>query len=208
MFENIKEDFARKAHFSDMAGVRSWHAGSPLWNRLRTALEMGTLAVAVYRFGKWASRFRSPWIRKPLLVAYFVMNCCVQLASGISIQLDCEIGKGFVIHNFSCIFVLAERIGQNLTVNQGVTIGRLRGRSRLPVIGDNVYFGAGAKALGDVSIGDNVVIGANSVVLMSVPDNCTVLGIPARIVSRDGGSEYLNLSSQKQTKETVQVPLA
>jgi serine O-acetyltransferase len=203
MFENLREDLARKASFYNVSAADSWHGGSPFWSRLRVLLELGSVAVMVYRFGAWAARIRSPFIRKPLLALYFLLNCCVMLASGISIQLDSKIGKGFVIHNFSCIFILAERIGNNVTVNQGVTIGRLRGRPRLPIIGNNVYFGSGAKALGDVTVGDNVVVGANSVVLMSVPSDCTVLGIPARIISRNVRSEYLKLVAQEQAEKTA-----
>ena len=135
-------------------------------------------------------------MRKPLLAFYFLLNCCMMVFAGINIQLDSEIGKGLVVHNYSGIFLLAERIGENFTANQGVTLGRLRGRPRDAIIGDNVYFGAGAKALGDITIGSNVVVGANSLVLTSVPDDCTVLGVPARIVARNVRSRYLRMVAE------------
>jgi serine O-acetyltransferase len=56
----------------------------------------------------------------------------------------------------------------------------------MPIIGNNVYIGAGAKILGSITIGDNVIIGANAVVTRNVPPNCTVAGVPARIIKRDG----------------------
>ena len=196
MFEIIKVDLKRKLTFFNTnahPGRKSYqHAENPFWNSLRVLLEPGTLAVILFRFGKWALKFRSPWIRRPLLCIHFVINIFFMFI-GIHIQLESEIGKGFMIHNYSGIFVLAERIGENFTVNQGVVIGRLRGRPHDAIIGDNVYFASGAMAFGDVKIGNNVAVGANSLVAMSVPDNCTVLGVPARIIMRKATSPYLKL---------------
>lgn len=72
------------------------------------------------------------------------------------------------------------KIGSNCTINQQVTIAE--DNEKAAVIGDNVFIGTGAKILGNVHIGNNVRIGANAVVVKDVPDNCTVVGIPARIV--------------------------
>jgi len=79
-------------------------------------------------------------------------------------------------------------IGNNVTLYQGVTLGgtgKERGK-RHPTIGDNVVIGAGAKVLGNIRIGNNVQIGANAVVIKDVPDNSTVVGVPGRIVKREG----------------------
>ena len=84
-------------------------------------------------------------------------------------------GMGVVVHPNTII-------GDNVTMYHQVTIGA-RGRKWNVVIGDNVLIGAGAKILGSITIGNNVNIGANAVVLDSVPDNATVAGIPAKIVS-------------------------
>ena len=81
--------------------------------------------------------------------------------------------------------VNGESIGANCRVNQQVTIG-FRNGPRLPRIGDNVHIAAGARVLGDLTVGDNVIIGANAVVTKDVPSNCTVVGVPAYIVKRDG----------------------
>ena len=96
-----------------------------------------------------------------------------------------------MIHNYSGIFIGPITAGKNLTVNQGVTIGNVRGEARRPVLGDNVYIGVSAIVLGNVKIGNNVVIGAGSLVITNVPDNCTVLGVPSRIISRKQTSPYL-----------------
>jgi serine O-acetyltransferase len=77
-------------------------------------------------------------------------------------------------------------VGDNFIVFNDVTVGHLRGQGgKPPKLGSNVFLGAGAKILGNITLGNNVVVGANSVVVNDVPDNCTVIGVPARIVSRD-----------------------
>ena len=119
-----------------------------------------------------------------------LLHMCIMVVCGINIQPYSNIGRGFAIHNFSCIFVLVERAGDNLTLNQGVTVGNARQQASI-ILGNNVYVGSGAKVLGEITLGDNVVIAANSLVLNDVPDNCTVAGVPARIISREAKSEYL-----------------
>lgn len=97
-----------------------------------------------------------------------------------------SIGPGLFVENGSMILVGGE-IGDNCWLNSCVTIGYKTGlEKRLPIIGNNVYIGTGAKILGSVTIGNNVMIGANAVVTRDVPSNCTVVGVPARIVKRDG----------------------
>jgi serine O-acetyltransferase len=97
---------------------------------------------------------------------------------------SCAIGKGlFIQHGFSTI-VMAD-IGDNCWINQQVTIGH-KNKSGRPKLGNNVRITAGAKVLGNIQIGDNVTVGANAVVVRDVPANCVVVGIPARIIQRDG----------------------
>jgi serine O-acetyltransferase len=93
-------------------------------------------------------------------------------------------GGLFIQHGFSTI-IIAERIGAFFWVNQQVTIG-WKDNSGCPTIGNNVKVGAGAKILGKIKIGNNVRIGANAVVLKDVPDNCTIVGVPAKIVKLNG----------------------
>lgn len=96
-----------------------------------------------------------------------------------------SIGPGlFIQHGFATI-IAAKRIGANCWINQQVTIGYAH-ENECPTIGDNVTINAGAKVIGNVTIGDNSKVGANAVVVKNVPANVTVVGVPARIVRRDG----------------------
>lgn len=87
--------------------------------------------------------------------------------------------NGIIIHHSSVI-------GFNATIFHQVTIAGDINRGGSAIIGDNCIIGSGAKIIGGVKIGNNVKIGANSVVIYDIPDNCTVVGIPAKIVKKDG----------------------
>ena len=106
---------------------------------------------------------------------------------GLEVTPKCDIGPGvFFAHSVGTV-VGAARLGENVTLFQGVTLGA-KGlaptfdSATRPVIGDNVVLGAGCKVLGAIELGDGVTVGANAVVLHSVPANATVVGIPAREV--------------------------
>jgi serine O-acetyltransferase len=114
---------------------------------------------------------------------------------GVSIPSSTKIGPGFYIGHFGGIVIHADVvIGKNCNISQGVTIGIApRGkRQGVPVIGDNVYIGPGAKIFGKIRIGNNVAIGANCVVTKDIPDNAVVVGIPASIKSYNGSAGYVN----------------
>ncbi len=97
-----------------------------------------------------------------------------------------NIGPGLFIYNgFGCV-IGPKSMGEGCWLNPGCTIGYKDSASGLPVIGNHVFIGAGAKILGPVNIGDHAVIGANAVVIKDVPPNTTVAGIPARIIKSDG----------------------
>ena len=96
-----------------------------------------------------------------------------------------NIGPGlFIQHGFATIIV-AESIGKDCWINQQVTIG-YSNKTDIPILGDNVEVHAGAKILGKVHVGNNSKVGANAVVVKNVPCNCTVVGVPAYIVKRNG----------------------
>ena len=92
-----------------------------------------------------------------------------------------EIGGGlFIQHGFSTM-ISAEKIGENFWINQQVTLG-YKDNTRAPIIGDNVTVTCGAKVLGPITIGSNVTVGANAVVVKDVPNNVVVGGIPAKVI--------------------------
>src|SRR5207247_8407537 len=125
-----------------------------------------------------------------MIFIYLVVNTVCLAITGIHVHRESDIGPGLVIHNSNCIFILATRIGHSRTVNQGVSFASVRGTG-WPTTGNNVYLGAGCKVMGGVQVGDNVVVAANSLVITDVPSNCTVMGVPARIISRQPVSPYL-----------------
>lgn len=109
--------------------------------------------------------------------------------SGIDIHPGAKIGHDFFIdHGSGTVIGETSEIGNNVTLYQGVTLGgtSLERMKRHPTLGNNVVVGAGAKLLGPIKIGDNVKIGANSVVTKDVPPNSVVVGVPGRIVARNG----------------------
>lgn len=108
--------------------------------------------------------------------------------TGIEIHPGAQIGKGFFIdHGSGVIIGETTIIGDNVTLYQGVTLGGTGKESgkRHPTIGDNVMISAGAKIIGSFTVGENSKVGAGSVVIEEVPPNCTVVGVPGRIVKRD-----------------------
>lgn len=101
-----------------------------------------------------------------------------------------EIGGGlFIQHGFATI--ISGKIGKHCFINQQVTIGYIG--DKVPLIGDNVLVSCGAKVLGNVTVENNVKIGANAVVVKNVPGNTTVVGVPAYIVKKDGVRTYEKL---------------
>lgn len=123
--------------------------------------------------------------------------------TGIEIHPGATIGEGlFIDHGNGVIIGETTIIGNNVTLYQGVTLGgtgKEHGK-RHPTIGDNVMISAGAKVLGSFSVGENSKIGAGSVVLEEVPPNCTVVGVPGRVVRRD------NVAIPRDTLDQVHLP--
>lgn len=109
--------------------------------------------------------------------------------TGIEIHPGATIGKGlFIDHGIGVVIGETAVIGDNVTMFHGVTLGGVgssKGK-RHPTIGNNVFIGTGAKILGNITVGDNAKIGANSVVLKNIEENVTVVGIPGKVVKKDG----------------------
>ncbi|MBQ3132918.1 MAG: serine O-acetyltransferase [Clostridia bacterium] len=143
----------------------------------------GLKAIRAHRRAHWL--YRHKW--------YFWARANSQRIvrrTGIEIHPGATLGDGlFIDHGVGVVIGETTVVGENCTIYQGVTLGgtgKDKGAKRHPTIGDNVMIGAGAKVLGPITIGNNVRIAAGAVVLSDVPDNCTVVGVPARIVRRNG----------------------
>lgn len=159
---------------------------------IKMTLQWGSLAVMVYRCEQELNKLNVPLLRPLMLVLFRVLSTPIKLCTDCRINPHANIGKGLVLHNFAGIELNPHRAGTNLTVNQNVCIGVDYYQRGKPILGNNVFVGAGAKILGDIEVGNNVMIAANSVVISSIPDNCSVVGIPAKIVSRGVTSDYLS----------------
>ncbi len=143
----------------------------------------GFHALLAYRVSHRLQRWGIPLV--PRLISQLA-----RWLTGIEIHPAAVIGKGFFIdHGMGVVIGETAEIGDYVTLFQGVTLGgtgKEHGK-RHPTLGNHVVVGAGAKILGGIKIGDNVKIGANSVVLKSVPANCTAIGVPARVIKTEGG---------------------
>ena len=128
-------------------------------------------------------------INKKHPLAARAISQAAKFATGIEIHPGATIGKGlFIDHGCGVVIGETAEIGDNCTIYQGVTLGgtgKDTGK-RHPTLGNDVMVGAGAKILGPFMIGDNSKIAANAVVLAEIPENCTAVGIPAKIVRKEG----------------------
>lgn len=136
-------------------------------------------SLVMYRFSHFF------YIKNKFFIARFISQLSRHL-TGIEIHPGAEIGEGILIdHGMGVVIGEATIIGNRVTIYQGVTLGATGNEKewkRHPTIGNDVIIGSGAKVLGPINIGDNVRIGANSVVLKDVPKNATAVGIPAKII--------------------------
>ncbi|MBE6757585.1 MAG: serine O-acetyltransferase [Ruminococcaceae bacterium] len=172
MFERFREDVAAIRE-RDPAASSSLEVAL-LYNSFK--------AVRAHRRANRLLRHGHPFL------ARWVSQRCLR-RTGIEIHPGATIGRRlFIDHGTGVVIGETTEIGDDCTIYQGVTLGgtgKDRGK-RHPTLGNNVMVGAGAKVLGPIRIGNNVRIAAGAVVLMDIPDNCTAVGVPARIARRDG----------------------
>ncbi len=133
-------------------------------------------AMFLFRLGAW---FHAQKI--PLLGG--ICQRLIYLLFGMEIAVGAPIGGGLYIPHTVGMVIAPERIGENVSIIAGVTIG-MRNEWEFPVIGSHAFIGAGARVLGDVTIGDGAMIGANAVVISDIPAGATAVGIPARVVRK------------------------
>jgi len=161
---------------SDINAKAMWLYGAARWRDiLKTLLTDGTGAMILYRLMQASQRSHL----SPLAMFFNKLN----VFGGCIIGRRAEFGPGFVlIHSQGVVINTSVRGGRNVKVEHQVTIGAERDQS--PVLGDDVFIGAGARILGAIRIGSNVRIGANAVVVKDVPDGVTAVGVPAHYSAR------------------------
>lgn len=146
----------------------------------------GLHAIIIYRFSHWL------WQKKIHLTAR-ILSQFGRFLTGIEIHPAAKIGHGFMIdHGMGVVIGETTEIGNNVTLYHDVTLGGRKMydengnklKKRHPTIKDNVIIGSGAQILGPITIGNNVKIGSNAIVIHDIPDNCTVVNNPAYIIKK------------------------
>lgn len=134
-------------------------------------------AIKLYRIGNKCYKAHIPLIPTfTKILIYLIFNSVVPYTA--------EIGKNcrFAYGGMSVVVHSKAKIGEKVIIGQNCTIGRALDPEDIPIIGNNVYISAGARIIGKINVGNNVIIGANSVVNKDVPNNCIVAGVPARVI--------------------------
>lgn len=145
-------------------------------------LYSGLHALILHRIAHAMWRARVRFLAKGL-------SMFARFLTGIEIHPGAQIGQGlFIDHGMGVVIGETAIVGKNVTLFQGVTLGGTGKEcgKRHPTIGDHVVIGAGAKVLGNITVGENSYIGANAVVLRDVFSNTTVVGVPAHVTKKDG----------------------
>lgn len=164
----------------------------------------GWHALFFHRIAHSIQKIKIPFL--PRLISNFA-----RLLTGVEIHPSAQIGRGvFIDHGMGVVIGETAIIGDYTTIYQGVTLGGTGKEigKRHPTLGHEIVVGAGAKILGNIAIGDRVNIGAGSIVLRDVPDDCTVVGIPARIVRHRGKSIKSESDEQQINRERLPDPEA
>lgn len=180
-----KQDFERyKQHRKGTSILSIWLTEQSLW------------ALLQYRIASALYHSSLPWyIKRPLLIVAVAWQKLIEMTTGITLPYKALIGPGFYIGHYGNV-ILHDRviIGSKCNISQGVTIG-MSGRKHnrgVPVIGNRVYIGVNAVIAGKISVGDDAVIAANSLVIADVLPHTTVMGIPANVINHKGSEAYLD----------------
>ena len=165
--------------------IQAAYAGDPAARSLDEIVLSypGVKAITIQRIAHKLYQLKVPMIPR-------MMTEYAHRITGIDIHPGAKLGKGvFIDHGTGVVIGETTVVGENCTIYQGVTLGgtgKDKGSKRHPTLGNNVMVGSGAKVLGPITIGNNVRIASGAVVLSDVPDNCTVVGVPARVVRKNG----------------------
>ncbi len=181
--------------------VKAINKNDPSAGGMRFVLYPGLLAIVIYRY------LSHPlYIIKMKFLAYFFCQLA-RFLTQVEIHPGAKIGRGlFIDHGNGVVIGETAEIGKNCVIFHGVTFGGTGNHTgkRHPSVGDNVFIGTGAALLGPINVGDNVKIGAKSVIIMhDVPSDCTVVGSPAKIVKLHG--DIVNMRLKRTHIDEVEV---
>ena len=139
-----------------------------------------------------------------------ILSQITRFMTGVEIHPAAQLGRRFFIdHAMGVVIGETTIVGDDCTLYQGVTLGGTGNEvgKRHPTLGNNVTVGSGAKVLGNITIGDNVRIGGNSVVVKDVPSDSTVVGVPGRVVRRNGCRVMTESFDAKRHRENMPDPV-
>ncbi len=175
--------------------IKAIYKNDPAVKNIEFLLYPGLHAISVHRFiSHPLYKIKIPFI--PRLVSQIM-----KFLTGIEIHPGAEIGKGFFIdHGTGVVIGETAKIGKNCVLFHGITLGgtgKHKGK-RHPTVGDNVLIGAHSILLGPLKVGDNVKVGADTTIInKDVPSNCTVVGTPGKIVKLNGKKVNIKLKTNK-----------
>ncbi len=134
-------------------------------------------AIRYYRIGNWLYRHKIPLLPKLFKgLCFLTFNSVVPYSTKIGKQ------SKFAYGGIGCVIHSRAEIGERVIIGQNTTIGRSLDPEDFPTIGNDVYISAGARIIGKITVGNNVIIGANAVVNKDVPDNSVVVGVSAKVI--------------------------
>jgi serine O-acetyltransferase len=195
VFGHIRSDFRR--------------CGSNAYGRVKgVLLDPAMWAVFTYRLLSWVQSACPRPMRWFLAIVTIPTQIGIQLLTHVQLSLGARIGPGLYLPHLGFVVVGAGAvIGSNCTIAHGVTIGHARGRNRsatgTAVVGNRVYIGPGAMVLGEITIGDDALIGAGAVVMQSVPPRGVMFGNPARLISLAGSFDLIDYPGMENDAERM-----
>ncbi len=187
-----------------MIELRTKHPG--IIRKLKFCIRhFGLHCVAVYRFGQYTQNLSgiSKYLHLPVILLHRILEFQMHLFHHV--YLEGDIGPGFYIGHVGTIYIGPTKIGKNFSIHHNVTVGvgHSKGKSGVPIIGDDVWIANGSVIAGAITIGSKVTISTGSVVTRSIPDKCFAAGNPARILIKDYNNDFLfGITSKESSSPT------
>ena len=189
---------ARARWRADMARYDVYLEGKR-FRRLRAVFHNeAIISIALFRYGQYLKQEASRLIYLIFIVPYSIIAKITALFLGVHIYPAARIGPGLYIAHSGGIWISPKvTVGANCNISQGVTIGVAGGdRDVGPVLGDRVWVGPNAVITGRARVGSGAVVGANSLVATTIPENAVAVGVPAKIISYAGSGKLIKLPEE------------